>query len=674
MKKKLLMLLGMALFVMQGFSQVLYSESFSTLTLSSAGVAAVPSSMKLINTGNKSGNTASGNAPFNASPYLTTAWVANAVTAGTSPADTAAESTSWLNPVGAADKWLITPSITGIANNTYLTWEGFASDATYSDGYEVWVSVAAGANSAPTAADFTAITANKVFSITAEGSTAFVSHAIDLSAFIGQTIRVGFRNNSNDKFHLYIDDIKVTVVNTTTDIKLVSVSPTGLSSWGAIGSTKTIGGKVFNNGSAPITSFTASYSDGLVTGTKTFTGLNIAYYGTYTFSITTPYTILSAADANLKVYVDLASDPIHTNDTLLSSVAGYSFVPNHKVVFEEGTGTWCGWCVRGAVYMDSIAEAYPNSCVPIAVHDGDPMANTVYDNGVSGLVSGYPSILVDRSKGDPTLGDPSDAFTEYTNHKNDFALADLSVDQTYNSTTRVLTLVVNANIASSFTNNNSLHDIRLAAVITENQVHGTATTYNQHNYYAGGGSGVMQGAGHVFQNEPDPVLAANMYYNYVARSILGGFTGLANSLPSVITAGNVYSHNFTYTVPAGYNLANIKINPLLIDAKNNIIYNGNSFSLNTATSVNSIETKKLSFSLYPNPASSILNMDLNLEEADNVMVSIINCLGETVIAKNIGKIQSGTNALSFNVSELAFGAYTVYVKTTKGVGVGKFIK
>jgi len=669
MKKKLLMLLGMALFVMQGFSQVLYSESFSTLTLSSAGVSSIPSTMIGINVGNLSGNTATSNAPFNAAPYLTTACLALDI-----GGDTVATMSSYVNPVGLVNKWLITPAISGITNTTFLTWEGMSRSATYKEGYEVYVSAAAGASSSPTTADFTSIPSNKVYSTTGEGATTFVSHGISLAAFAGQTVRVAFRDNSNDKWWIYIDDIKVSNVTNTSDIKLVSVTPTGLTGWGAIGSTKTIGGKVFNNGSAPITSFTASYSDGLVTGTKTFTGLNIAYYGTYTFSITTPYTILSAADANLKVYVDLASDPIHTNDTLFSSVAGYSFVPNHKVVFEEGTGTWCGWCVRGAVYMDSIAEAYPNSCVPIAVHDGDPMANTVYDNGVSGLVSGYPSILVDRSKGDPTLGDPSDAFTEYTNHKNDFALADLSVDQTYNSTTRVLTLVVNANIASSFTNNNSLHDIRLAAVITENQVHGTTTSYNQHNYYAGGGSGVMQGAGHVFQNEPDPVLAANMYYNYVARSILGGFTGLANSLPSVITAGNVYSHNFTYTVPAGYNLANIKINPLLIDAKNNIIYNGNSFSLNTATSVNSIETKKLSFSLYPNPASSILNMDLNLEEADNVMVSIINCLGETVIAKNIGKIQSGTNALSFNVSELAFGAYTVYVKTTKGVGVGKFIK
>ena len=50
------------------------------------------------------------------------------------------------------------------------------------------------------------------------------------------------------------------------------------------------------------------------------------------------------------------------------------------VVSEEGTGTWCGWCVRGAVYMDLMAAKYSNYWAGIAVHNGDPMVVATYDS------------------------------------------------------------------------------------------------------------------------------------------------------------------------------------------------------------------------------------------------------------------------------------------------------
>lgn len=665
MRRILLPIAFVALIAQQGTSQTLYSETFNTLTLSSAGVASIPSNMIGINANNASGATSANNAPFNAAPYLTTAFVSLAVNSG---ADTAAACTSWLNPVGAADKWLITPAIVGVDANTILSWEALASDASYPDGYQVWVSVAAGASGSPTVADFTGIASNKVFTIAAEGSTGFIPHSVSLAAFAGQTVRVAFRDNSNDMFKLYIDDIKV-LVPSANDIALTSISPSGQAVWGAVSSTKTITGTVKNNGLNPITTFSATYNNGVVNASSTFTGLNLAYGATYNFTIATPYTITTAAQANLKVYVNLASDANHGNDTLASGIAGYSFLPTHKVVMEEGTGTWCGWCVRGAVYMDSIASVYPNTVVPIAVHNGDPMVNSAYDTGIGALISGYPTLLVDRNK---FIGDPTDAFTEYTNHINDFALANLTVNQTFNTSTRLLTVTANANMASSFTNNSSVNDYRLAVVVTENQVHGTTSTYNQANYYSGGGSGPMAGAGHDFAAEPDPVLAANMYYDFVARTILGGFSGQANSLPASVVAGSTYNYTFTYTVPASYNVNNMKINALLIDAKNNIIYNANSASL--VLGITSIDAKKQTFTLYPNPATSVLNMDLQLEESDDVTVSIMNSLGEVVMTKNVGTLLSGKNLLTFDVNELASGVYIVNVNTSKGVGMSKFVK
>jgi hypothetical protein len=60
-----------------------------------------------------------------------------------------------------------------------------------------------------------------VFAIAAE-NTAWTARSASLSAFAGQTVRVGFRNNSNNQFLLLIDDIEV--INRVTDLEAVAVS------------------------------------------------------------------------------------------------------------------------------------------------------------------------------------------------------------------------------------------------------------------------------------------------------------------------------------------------------------------------------------------------------------------------------------------------------------------
>ena len=66
------------------------------------------------------------------------------------------------------------------------------------------------------------------------------------------------------------------------------------------------------------------------------------------------------------------------------------------VIGEEATGTWCGWCPRGAVALNWMDKDYEGYWQGIAVHNGDPMTDPDYDNGIAPYISGYPSGLVDR--------------------------------------------------------------------------------------------------------------------------------------------------------------------------------------------------------------------------------------------------------------------------------------
>lgn len=69
-----------------------------------------------------------------------------------------------------------------------------------------------------------------------------------------------------------------------------------------------------------------------------------------------------------------------------------------KVVLEEFTGEWCGWCPEGAQVMKDNIAANPGKVIGIAVHDGDPMEIPSYNSWIKTLtgVTGFPNGSVDR--------------------------------------------------------------------------------------------------------------------------------------------------------------------------------------------------------------------------------------------------------------------------------------
>jgi len=113
-----------------------------------------------------------------------------------------AGSTSFFEPVGQADRWLITPQLVlGTFGNT-LTWNAKSHDASFPDDYLVLVST--------TNTDLASFT-DTIGSIQQENAE-WTNRSVDLSAegYNGQSIYVAYRNNTNDGFKLYIDDISVT--------------------------------------------------------------------------------------------------------------------------------------------------------------------------------------------------------------------------------------------------------------------------------------------------------------------------------------------------------------------------------------------------------------------------------------------------------------------------------
>lgn len=131
--------------------------------------------------------------------YFTDAWMVRQDFDNTS--DLVAMSTSWYQPAGQSDDWLITPDI-AIGPNMELAWRAEAQDPIYPDGYNVRVSTTgqsiAGCQANPT-----------LFSIAHETGGVWTDRSASLAAYAGSTVNICFQNNSIDEFILMVDDIAV---------------------------------------------------------------------------------------------------------------------------------------------------------------------------------------------------------------------------------------------------------------------------------------------------------------------------------------------------------------------------------------------------------------------------------------------------------------------------------
>ena len=187
-----------------------FSEDFDNVpgsTSGGAGTYAFPSGWVLTNV--------DGLTPASTVSYVNDAWERREDFA-IDATDSAAFSTSWYTPAGQADDWMISPPIY-IGENTVLYWNAVTYDPAYPDGYEVRIST--------TTQDVAGCLANSaLFSVAAE-NTNWTERSVDLTAagYSNQTIYIAWRNNSNDKFLLLIDDIVVRE-NLQYDAQITSVS------------------------------------------------------------------------------------------------------------------------------------------------------------------------------------------------------------------------------------------------------------------------------------------------------------------------------------------------------------------------------------------------------------------------------------------------------------------
>ena len=386
--------------------------------------------------------------------------------------------------------------------------------------------------------------------------------------------------------------------------------------------------------------------------TENISGLSLATGQSHTYTFTTPWNATSG-NHTLKVYTSnfngSGNDDIAGNDAVEKDVFVVNEIFPKTVVFEEGTGTWCGWCVRGIVGLKNMAHYHNDgSWIGIAVHNGDPMQVNEYNNGLD--IHSFPSGRIDRSSNttDPGYDDLEDAYT-IESAKTPLAKVDIPY-VSWSANRHIF-----ANVETKFALDLNNVNYKLSLIIVENGVTGTSSGYNQHNYYSSSVNNIdlVDWEGTNYKNLPDPIPAAQMVYNHVGRAIIGGFNGVNGSLPANVVYNTPYSYMFSFDLPANIDENNVELVAIIIDGTTGEIVNGKQIALDTTAGVDDV-LNKLNVKVYPNPASDFVFID----NAENIQLKLFSITGRQIVSK---KLTSSKVALP--VENLDKGVY--FIKLSK---------
>ena len=522
-----------------------------------------------------------------------------------------------------------------------------------------------------------------VTEVTGEGSIEWRRAVYDVSMANGNaSVNFAFRYNDGGGwlFGAAVDNVTLNVPVAND----MSVRVDDVYRFASIDGPVNVTGEITNLGGQTLTSYEVSLTGGPMPITETVTGVDVAPLQSVAFEI--PVQLTDPSSYELEVSISMPNGEMDANDADNGgrlSLVGVTSAPGKMLFLEESTGTWCPWCPRGAVFMDLMEENFPGSIAGVAVHVGaaaqgwpDPMEVTSYATEYVNLVSGFPTLVLDRSlnPGIPGLADMipfGETLTEFTRDRP--SPIGLNVDASVDGDTREMTVDLEISAHSNMDANFSV-----AVLITEDHVTGPSGNgaagapygYDQANNYAGGQNGPMGG----WENLGVYALGENIEYNHTLRHAIGGFNGDATLVPATIMAGDMYTHSMSYTIPDDWDLEELNVVAIVLDQDNGgAAYNAH---IDREVEVMTVSVQEIdaltNFEVYPNPTEDMINVNIDFDQNQTFTISVIDVLGNRV--RSMGNYTGNSLNESFNVTDLASGIYLLSIQTAEGQNTLRFTK
>lgn len=433
-------------------------------------------------------------------------------------------------------------------------------------------------------------------------------------------------------------------------------------------------GTVQNLGTDPINTLTVTWDDGTGTYSDDITGLNILSNETYDFTSPTALNAIGGEAYTISLSVDIVGDADSTNNDDEIATVALTEIPTKYVVGEEKTGTWCGWCPRGAVGLANMEAV--SQFIGIAVHNGsnDPMVVTAYDDNIGDYIpGGYPRGGVDRVEN----GNPSaDNFLAMHNERVTTVVPCevTSLTAEHNAATDKINVSVDSEWYGNISGN-----YRFSCVLVEDDVLGDDDGFLQVNYYDGGANGPMAFPPGInnefdFATGGDP---ADPYqfdgYDHVARYLSNNdILGNAGSLPSGQVSMGVHSYTFN-PIPSSFvddvNKAHAVV--MIVNSETGEILNAQIASIQSDASISEINND-FELKLYPNPVSDMLTVSFDVLGEQNTYIIITDVLGNQVMSLKKTFPMNETQNIELDTSTLSSGVYVLSMRSGKYTSNQKF--
>lgn len=485
---------------------------------------------------------------------------------------------------------------------------------------------------------------------------AFDTRYLNLSAFANRRIMFGFHYTDSNallrRSGWAVDNVKV-LSAAPNDLALIRVLPEEhLLSYMVENQYAPLNGVVQNTGQNPITSFTVQYRDGSgAPQTQTITGVNIAPFDTMSFAHNIPFRMPDQNVHNITMTVQAPGDTSAANNSRSVILNGCAFMPDKVTVVEQSTGTWNKYAPRGIVYFNRVEQSDRPANL-ITVHGADPMDNTIYDSFINlkgtNVFNYQPSVFIDRR----TKINPELLVRNFRHNSEYFGFADMDVHITAINHSG-MTVRTQVHPAISMIGN-----YRLCLVLTEDRVQGSDPAWDQRNYYSGAPAGFMGG----FESKPDPVPAIDMQYDHVARLVWPEPAGGDQSLPAEMYVGDNIPCVYNVPLDPSWIRRNMQLTVLLIDMADSTVLNSKRISLSSVGIGQVPAGDELQTILYPNPASDLAWLTIDLPQQEAVAVTVTDLSGKRIWEQAGQTMSSGVHTLSVPTGNMISGCYLVQVR------------